>query len=81
MLTGRLSYTGPGQFDGSMTFTSQIPTLESLSFSVTNNKLNDQWKPHMVAQWASDKKIEMSGTFSWTNQYKASMDISTPFEW
>lgn len=75
-----MSYTSPSQLDASMTFTSEIPMFENLQFSVSNNELNGQWKPHMVAQWASDKKIEMSGIFSMSSQYKLNVDVSTPFD-
>ena len=63
-----------------MTFTSAIPMFENLQLSVSNNQMSGQWKPHMVAQWATDKKIEMSGIFSMTNQYKLNLDLSTPFD-
>ena len=54
--------------------------FENLQLSVSNNQMSGQWKPHMVAQWATDKKIEMSGIFSMTNQYKLNLDLSTPFD-
>jgi len=74
-----MSFEAPAIFSINMSFKSQIPMLEDLSLALTNSKLQDQWKPHMVLQYAADKTIEASGIFSWVNQYKASVDITTPF--
>lgn len=69
-----------GKYDLGMSFTSQIPMFEDLQLTVSNTKMNDQYKPHVVVQWAADKKIEMSGTFSWASTYKINVDLNTPFE-
>lgn len=69
-----------GKFDFGVSFKSQMPMFEDLQLTVRNDKLNDQYKPHIVVQWASDKKIEMSGTFSWSSTYKVNIDLNTPFD-
>lgn len=80
VIVGSASYSAPAVFDVKASFKSQIPKFESLALSMNNRQLQGQWKPHMSVQWAATKKVEISGTFSWTNQYKATLDIATPFE-
>jgi hypothetical protein len=77
---GRLRNSGNGVFDTSLTFTSQMPAFENLQLSINNAAFDGQIKPHVVAQWATDKKVEFSATVSWTNGYKVNIDLATPFD-
>ena len=67
-------------FDVSSSFTSQIPMYENLMMSMSSSATQDQWKPHASFQWASDKKMDLGATISWSNQYKATVEFSSPFE-
>lgn len=80
LYAGSLKNDGNGVFDLSLSFKSQIPQYEDLMMSVSNAAFDGQVKPHFVAQWASNKKIELSATIGWANTYRANIDLSTPFE-
>ena len=71
---------GVEDVEGNLKFSSPIPMFEDLQMTFKNARLQNQWRPNMSLQWASDKRVELSGTFLWTNQYKAAIDLSTPFE-
>lgn len=77
--TGKMDYDQSGKFDG---FVGYQTNGQAAELTVTNTMLNGQAKPHLVMKWGAqaDKKIELSGIFSWTNEYKLYIDLSTPFD-
>jgi hypothetical protein len=77
---GNLEVNMEGKLDAGLSFESQLPGYENLKMSFTNSKRGDQYQPHLVLQWANDKKIEMSAIVGWSSTYKLSVDLNTPFD-